>query len=99
MPDREQALAALRNVVDPCSRATGRPMSVIDLGLVDAEGVSVSGDKVEIGLVLTDPMCVFYRDLSSWIEQELLASGFSSVSIKTLDELWVPSRMKKRELQ
>ena len=94
MATTERALAALENVVDPCSRATGRPMSIVDLGLVDKDCVTIQGDDVEVGLVLTDPMCAFYRDLSSWIETELREAGFRNVRITPRPELWVPSRMK-----
>lgn len=99
MATTEQVLAALENVIDPCSKATGRPMSIVDLGLVDKDCVSIQGENVEVGLVLTDPMCAFFRNLSSWIEAELLELGFRKVTITTRGELWVPSRMKKSELQ
>lgn len=95
MATTEQALAALENVVDPCSRATGHPMSIVDLGLVDKDCVTIQGDDVEVGLVLTDPMCAFYRDLASWIEVELHGAGFRNVRITQRGEIWVPSRMKK----
>ena len=95
MPTTEQVIAALENVIDPCSKATGRPMSIVDLGLVDKEGVTIQGEGVEVGLVLTDPMCAFYRDLSSWIEAELHDIGFRKVTVTTRGDIWVPSRMRK----
>lgn len=93
---KDQILAALENVVDPCSKAMGRPMSIVELGLIDGEGVQIRDDRVEVGLVLTEPSCAFFRNLSSWIEAELLALGVREVTVTTRAELWVPSRMRTR---
>lgn len=92
-PRRQDALAALEQVVDPCSQAIGRPMSIVALGLVDHDGITVDGDRVDVSLVLTDPLCVFFRDLSSVIEDVLVGCGFRHVTVSTRSELWTPSRM------
>ncbi len=48
----EQALAA---VVDPCSIATGVPISLPEMGLV--EDIRLDGGEVEVVLRLTSPVC------------------------------------------
>lgn len=97
MPTRQQAVAALDTIMDPCSIASGRPLSVIGLGLVAAEDIVIDGDRVEVGLVLTDPMCSFYRNISTAIQTELTAIGFARVDIATRPQLWEPGRMKVKE--
>jgi metal-sulfur cluster biosynthetic enzyme len=95
MATTEQVLKALDGIIDPCSKMTGRPISIVDLGLVDEEGVTIHGDDVEVGLILTDPMCVFYRDLTSCIKEHLQDAGFRNVKVTTRGEIWIPARMKK----
>jgi metal-sulfur cluster biosynthetic enzyme len=56
---KDQVLAALENIVDPCSKAMGRPMSIVELGLVDREGVRIDQGRVEVGLDL----CILPRSL------------------------------------
>jgi metal-sulfur cluster biosynthetic enzyme len=46
---------ALRGVVDPCSAATGVPLSILDMGLLGSIGID--GDVVSIELRLTSPLC------------------------------------------
>lgn len=50
---------ALREVVDPCSAATGSCLDVVQMGLVKRVGVEdgADGAHVEIDLRLTTPMC------------------------------------------
>lgn len=48
--------AALQNVVDPCSIATGVPISLIDMGLV--KRVDVDAGVVTVELIVTSPMCM-----------------------------------------
>lgn len=47
--------AALGRVVDPCSIATGAPISIPDMGLV--KDISISNGCVKVVLQLTSPWC------------------------------------------
>ncbi|MBZ3900389.1 metal-sulfur cluster assembly factor [Streptomyces griseiscabiei] len=59
--------AALRTVVDPCSAATGAPLNLLDMGLVKrAERV---GDRVEVELRLTSPICWNAAPMAEAVEQ------------------------------
>ena len=89
-----QVLAVLERLTDPCSAATGRPMSIVAMGLVDEGAIIIDDDRVQIALLLTDPLCAFFRDLASWIETELGELGFRKVTVTTRSELWTPSRMR-----
>ena len=46
---------ALEGIVDPCSAATGVPLSILDMGLLS--GVEIRGDQVLVDLRLTSPLC------------------------------------------
>jgi len=46
---------ALREVVDPCSAATGSNLDIVEMGLVKA--VDVSGGHVHVEMRLTTPAC------------------------------------------
>jgi metal-sulfur cluster biosynthetic enzyme len=50
-----EVLAAIGGVVDPCSIATGVPISVIDMGLL--EEVSIREDVVSVVIRTTTPIC------------------------------------------
>jgi metal-sulfur cluster biosynthetic enzyme len=47
---------ALARVVDPCSIATGVPISLADMGLI--REVEIDGDRVAVTLCLTSPVCL-----------------------------------------
>ena len=51
----EAVHAALEGIVDPCSAATGVPLSILDMGLL--RGVKIVGDEVLVDLRLTSPLC------------------------------------------
>ena len=52
----EEVVASLRGIVDPCSAATGVPLSIVDMGLV-RRLVEIDGDEVRVELRLTSPLC------------------------------------------
>lgn len=86
-------VARLEQVIDPCSRGVGNPMSIVALGLVDAGSVEIEGEHVRVSLTLTDPMCVFFRELSLAIAEVLRAAGFQDVRVEPAPRLWTPLRM------
>jgi metal-sulfur cluster biosynthetic enzyme len=51
----EEVVASLTEVIDPCSAATGVPLSIVDMGLV--RHVSIEGGEVRVELRLTTPLC------------------------------------------
>ncbi len=61
---------ALDQVVDPCSVAHGRPLSVIDMGLV--RGVEEADGAVTIKLFLTSPVCTMIGKFQEMAEDALL---------------------------
>jgi len=58
----EMVARALEDVCDPCSLATGTPLSIVDLGLV--AGWSAEGGRVRLVLCTTGPGCTFVGHLA-----------------------------------
>ncbi|MDZ7688990.1 MAG: iron-sulfur cluster assembly protein [Halobacteriales archaeon] len=54
---------ALRDIVDPCSAATGSDLDIVEMGLV--ESVEVEDDEVIVEMRLTTPACHMVRTLST----------------------------------
>jgi metal-sulfur cluster biosynthetic enzyme len=92
--DCEEAVRhALENVVDPCSIATGVPISLADMGLI--KELNWSGGEVTLVLRLTSPICWQAANIMSAVERAVTTvPGVRSVNC-TLDPgtEWMPSMM------
>lgn len=89
-PTKETVIAALREVMDPCSLGMGRPTSIVDLGIV--YDVVIAYRVVTVRLVLTDPACFFLRDISRYI-QDVIEARFQVQQVRVelvTDRLWIP---------
>jgi metal-sulfur cluster biosynthetic enzyme len=83
----------LREVVDPCSVATGVPLSILDMGLL--RSVDIYGDEVSIELRLTSPFCHQAPYFLIEVERRVGAlPGVRSVVCRTdMGTDWDPSMM------
>jgi metal-sulfur cluster biosynthetic enzyme len=99
MPDRysemrDQILAALDEIKDPCSVASGTPLGLVEMGLIKQLDISSEG-AVEIQLCLTAPFC----HMIAFFKAETTARvgaipGVSAVLLATDNGLdWSPERM------
>jgi metal-sulfur cluster biosynthetic enzyme len=95
----EAVHAALEGIVDPCSVATGVPLSILDMGLL--RGVEVSGDEVLVELRLTSPLCHQAPDFIMEVERRVRAlAGVGSVVCRTdIGMAWEPARMRPDALR
>jgi metal-sulfur cluster biosynthetic enzyme len=84
---------ALRRVVDPCSIATGVPITIADMGLV--HDVSIRGADVQVTLCLTSPVCLQAANIISAVHQYVgQVDGVSSVSCQVNAAVeWMPEMM------
>lgn len=89
----DQVFEAMRAVPEPCSIAMSRPRDIVDMGLV--ESVRVDGGTAEVCLVLTDPSCVHFAAMRSYITDTLLdIDGIDDVTVTmSTTQLWMPNRM------
>lgn len=90
----EQALALLESVMDPCSVAAGRPVSIVAMGLlVDLE---VSGTTARVGLRTTFPGCTMAPKFAEAAEEQLRTlPGIENVVV-TIDPTftWTPGQAR-----
>ncbi len=87
MITQDQVTEALRRVVDPCSIATGAPIDLVDMGLL--RGIVIDQTHVEIQLRLTSPLCWQATNITSAIEDAVMAiDGVEQVTCDTRSAAW-----------
>jgi metal-sulfur cluster biosynthetic enzyme len=86
--------ARLERVTEPCSIAFGKPISIVEMGLI--ERIEVTESLAEVTLCLTDAACVHFAGMQRFIRDELLElPEISTVEVRqTLDQLWTPDRRR-----
>ncbi|MGW6898949.1 metal-sulfur cluster assembly factor [Streptomyces sp. NPDC054919] len=89
----DEVRAALRTVVDPCSIATGVPINLVDMGLINA--ISVQGRDVAVTLQLTSPFCMQIGLMNERMEEALgRIPGIGKIRIEVDHGAeWVPEMM------
>jgi len=89
--DSATIIDALREVYDPC--CADRGISIVDMGVV--EDVRVSGEHVDVDLVLTTGWCPFVATMSSSIPDRLrVLDGVETVDVHVVwDPVWTPERL------
>lgn len=91
---RASVEAALNAIVDPCSRATGRPLGLVDMGLI--EGLQIGADgAVQLGIVPTSPLCMMTGVFLAEARQALAAiDGVTRIEVRLdAEHIWTPERM------
>ena len=86
-------LSALRDVVDPCSIATGSPVNLPEMGLV--KDVRVVDATATVLLRVTSPMCMQVGNIVDAVEARLLRlAGITTVVCSVdPDADWTPALM------
>lgn len=85
---------ALGGIVDPCSAAAGEPLSLIEMGVVDA--VEVCGDVVRVRLLPTSPACLFTPLFEEEIERRVRQLAWCAaveVTFAPADAIWDEERI------
>lgn len=91
----DQILAALENAVDPCSVAAGRPMNIVEMGLVDAVDINHAGE-VTIRLSLTSPSCMMLGQIMDQVDKFVMPLLEGARPRLTFDDglTWTPDRIR-----
>lgn len=77
---------ALRNVIDPCSAATGSDLDIVEMGLI--RSVEVQDEHVRVAMRVTTPACQMIAYFHSEIENQVESlSGVTSVELEVDDGL------------
>jgi metal-sulfur cluster biosynthetic enzyme len=93
-PPPPALLAQLDKVLDPCSIAMGRPISVRQMGLIDE--LSLTDGTARVVLCLTDPGCINYAQIARYVTDALMElDEVDAVEVvHTIEKLWTPDRVK-----
>jgi metal-sulfur cluster biosynthetic enzyme len=93
-PLHDQVFAALDGIHDPCSVATRRPLSIVELGLLVDLAVGPGGD-VRVALRATSPSCVLIGSIMEAAETRVRAvPGVRDVAVELdVRSEWSPQRM------
>ena len=93
----EEIHARLDAIPDPCSIAMGKPMSLLEMGLVENVAIAANG-AVTVTLCLTDTACVHFGGMRDYIEQSLRnIAGICSVRVDhTTEVIWTDERILSR---
>ncbi len=91
-PSREEVLACLDKVMDPCSAASASPMSIVEMGLIRDLQIGDDG-RILVGLRLTSPSCYMVSYMATHARQYIGAlAGVSHVEVEADAGLdWDPS--------
>lgn len=83
----------LEDVQDPCSLYNGTNLSIVDMGMV--RDVKRRGGRVEVSLLLTEPTCIYFFEISRQIKEKVLAMpGISEVDVTSVTGvLWTAELM------
>jgi metal-sulfur cluster biosynthetic enzyme len=94
MPDAAAVRSALDHVVDPCSIATGLPISLTDMGMVKAVTLSEEG-VAHVELRLTSPICWQAANIIAQVEEAVARVPGIARVICTIDPMaeWMPAMM------
>ena len=95
---RDRVLGALEAVKDPCSVATRRPMSIVDLGLLVGLEIDEQAGAVSIVLRPTTLGCVLMGSIMQASEEQARAvEGVHEVQVRLdLEAEWDPGSMSPR---
>jgi metal-sulfur cluster biosynthetic enzyme len=87
--------AVLGTVIDPCSAANGTDLSIVEMGLLDS--ITVEDGHVEVGLMVTSPMCTMVPYVIREIREDVgELGGVESVEVTADNGLeWIPSMMSE----
>ncbi|MEU6643600.1 iron-sulfur cluster assembly protein [Saccharomonospora sp. NPDC046836] len=99
LPSHAEVLAALEDVIDPCSVATGMPLSLPGMGLV--KDIEIESGTVTVHMRLSSPGCYMLGFFTDEITDRVTRlRGITSVKV-TFDEGldWDPSFIRAEEAQ
>ena len=93
MTDVDRIRTALRDIVDPCSAATGSNLDIVEMGLV--KSIDATDGQVRVDIRLTSPMCHQVSYFMKEIEERVGdLDGIETVAVTSDDGFeWTESMM------
>jgi metal-sulfur cluster biosynthetic enzyme len=92
---RQEVVAALHRVVDPCGLFNGSRITIGELGMY--RHIQVTDDAVEIELFLDDPSCAFAGQIMLNLRREVegVVAGRSVTMKMVVDDVWDVDRISE----
>ena len=97
---RQQVLAELDRITDPCSAAIARPIGLVGMGIVEA--VDIEDSSVRVLILPTFPNCMFRGVIEEEVRTRLTRLDWCvgvSVEFCPADQSWDESRMSDEALR
>jgi metal-sulfur cluster biosynthetic enzyme len=91
---RTTVLTEIDAIVDPCSRALGRPVGLVAMGVI--ERVDILANRVCVTVLPTFPTCIFRGVIEEEIEMRVRTISWCeevSVRFAGADAIWDESRL------
>jgi metal-sulfur cluster biosynthetic enzyme len=94
MAELAEVRDALARIVDPCSIATGVPLTLFEMGMV--EDIAIDDGRVTVTLVLTSPVCWQAGNIIQAVETSVGGvPGVASVACTVNHSAeWLPEQME-----
>ncbi|MFN3258688.1 MAG: metal-sulfur cluster assembly factor [Ilumatobacter sp.] len=92
---RPAVLAALDEVIDPCSSAMGSPIGIRAMGLAHDVAIDDHTRSVRVAMRLTSPCCAYGPTMARAAEERLATIDGVDVAVVEIDHdaVWTPSEM------
>lgn len=99
MTGLDDILARLNRISDPCSVASGQPLGLHDMGLIDSVTIGPDGTAT-VDLRLTSPCCMMIGFFVTEIKKALTGlDGITHVAVKhDIGERWDPDMIAPAHL-
>src|SRR5688500_13601740 len=97
---RDDVLAELDQIHDPCSVSIGHPIGLVGMGII--EGVQIEGSEVRISVLPTFPDCLFRGVFEEAIETRIATLPWCTdvaVAFCPADQSWDESRLSAEARQ
>lgn len=93
--DEDDIIDGLKKVIDPCSKANGGDLNIVEMGLL--KSIIIEGGDIQINMRLTTPTCMMIYAFMQQIEENVNPiPGVDTISLETDDGLqWDASMMDR----
>ena len=88
-------IAAIDEVVDPCSQAMGVPIGLAEMGMATVDRLDTTGADVSVRLRLTSPCCAYGPTMARAVEEQLRALPAVRTATVSIDHSaqWSPTML------
>lgn len=85
----DDVYAAVAEVIDPCSDAMGRPLSLVEMNLL--RRIEITGETIVVGIALTEPTCLYTFAIAEQVTNVIQARCGEQLVVKVELESDLPN--------